>query len=341
MAKKQTGNSIGAEQLKKDLKNKSLGRFYIIFGEEDYLCRYYHEEIKKQLLDDLTADFNYHRLTNENFSVNLLAESMEAIPMMADRSVIEINEVDLFGLNEDDMHSVMGLLEDIPEYCCLVMIYVDFKPDKRKKLWKTLEKTSVMAEFGYQDEADLRPWIVRHFKNFKKQISVDLCRYLLDLTGGSMTRLAAEIEKICNYSGAETIVRADIEAVVEPTLDAVVFDLTNAMAEQKFDRAFELLHVMFKLQTEPIPIVAAIGAQMRRLRAAKIFKSPDELAEVCGLKPYAAGKTVTQARRFSDQFCNRAVILCAEADFKLKNSYDEGKRVVEMLLLELAQEAKK
>ncbi len=341
MAKKPTGNSAGAEQLKNDLKNKSLGRFYIIFGEEDYLRRYYHEQIKKQLLDDLTADFNYHRLTNENFSLQLLAESLEALPMMADRSVIELDEVDVFALGEDDAQALTGLLEDIPEYCCLIMTYNDFRPDKRKKLWKTLEKTAVLAQFHYQTEVDLRPWIVRHFKEHGKQIAPDICNYLIGLTGTSMTRLLTEIEKISSYSASETIVLADIDAVVEPTLEAVVFQLTDALAERKFDLAVERLHIMFKMQTEPIPIVAAIGSQMRRLYAAKILKNADELMNVCGLQSYPAGKTMTQARRFSEDFCKRAVLLCAETDFRIKTSYDEPKRLTEMLILELAQEATK
>ncbi|MBE6984199.1 MAG: DNA polymerase III subunit delta [Ruminococcaceae bacterium] len=339
MAKKATGTSAGGEQLKNDLKNKTLGRFYIIFGEEDYLRRYYHEQVKKQLLDDLTADFNYHRLTSENFSLQLLFDSLEALPMMADRSLVEIDEVDLFALNEEETQQLSELLSDLPDYCCLVMVYNDFKPDKRKKLWKTLEKTAVLAEYKYQSETELRPWIVRHFKDHGKSISADLCNYLIGLTGSSMTRLLMEIEKICSYSGAEMIVREDVDAVVEPTLEAIVFELTDAMAERRFDLAIERLHVMFKMQTEPIPIVAAIGGQMRRLRAAKILKNADELAGVCSLQSYAAGKTMTQARRFSERFCNRAVLLCCDTDYKLKTSYDEGQRLVEMLILQLAQEA--
>ena len=35
MAKKSTGNSTGAEQLIRDLKNKAPARCYIIYGEEE------------------------------------------------------------------------------------------------------------------------------------------------------------------------------------------------------------------------------------------------------------------------------------------------------------------
>ncbi len=340
MAKKPTGNSAGSEQLKTDLKNKSLGRFYVIYGEEDYLCRHYYAQLRKQLIDELTEDFNFHRLTSENFSLQLLSDSLEALPMMAERSLVLLDGVDLFALKEGEAEQLSSMLSDLPEYCCLVLSDVDFRPDKRKKLWKTLEKAAVLAEFNYQSEAELRPWIARHFRAAGKEIAPELCNYLLSQCGLSMTRLHAEIQKICAYSAATMIVRADIDAVVEPTLDAVVFQLTDALAERKFDLAIERLHIMFKMQTEPIPIVAAIGAQMRRLRAAKLLNNPQELASLCGIAPFAANKTMTQARSFSERFCQRAVLLCQDTDYKLKTSYDAEERLVEMLILELAQEAR-
>ena len=343
MVKKPTGTPAGAEQLKSDLKAKTPGRFYVLYGEEDYLRRYYLEQLKKLLLDDLTADFNFHRLNAENFSVDLLADCIEALPMMAERTMILAEDVDLFGCT--DTERLCGLLSDLPEYCCLVLTYEDFKPDKRKrKLWDAIEKNAVLAEFRYQSESDLRAWIRRHFAHEKKTISPELCGYLLQQCGFSMTRLDAEIGKVCAYSGADTIVRADIDAVVEPTLDAVVFQLTDALAMRRFDQALERLHTLLKMQTDAIPIVAAIGAQMRRLNAAKILlnegKSAEELAQLCSMPSFAATKTMGQARRLSERFCRKAVLLCCETDYQLKTSYGEEERLVELLILQLAEETR-
>lgn len=343
MAKKPTGNPAGAEQLKSDLKAKTPGRFYVLYGEEDYLRRYYTEQLKKLLLDDLTADFNFHRLNTENFSVDLLADCIEALPMMADRTMILAEDVDLF--TSTDTERLCELLNDLPDHCCLVLTYEEFKPDKRKrKLWEAIEKHAVLAEFRYQTESDLRAWIRRHFAHEKKTISPELCGYLLQQCGLSMTRLDAEIAKVCAYSGADTVVRADIDAVVEPTLDAVVFQLTDALAMRQFDRALELLHTLLKMQTEAIPIVAAIGSQMRRLNAAKILlnegKTAEELAQLCSVPSFAATKTMGQARRVSERFCRKAVLLCCDTDYQLKSSYGEEERLVELLILQLAEEAR-
>lgn len=343
MAKKNEVTSQGVQQLKNDLKAKNPARFYILHGEEDYLCRHYLAQLRKQLLDELTEDFNFHPLTKETFSVQTFADALETLPMMAERSLIWLDEVDLFAQSEQE--KLAELLSDIPEHCCLVCTYGEFKVDKRKKkLWEAIEKSAVIAEFCYQSESDLRAWIARHFRAQNKEIVPELCNYLLSLCGLSMTRLHGEICKICAYSGAQDVVRADIDAVVEPTLDAVVFQITDALGQREYDRALERLNALLKMQTDPIPIVAAIGAQMRRLYAAKILqgegRNAGELARLCGIAPYAANKTISQARRFSLRFCREAVTLCSRTDYQIKTSYDAPERLAELLVLQLAQEAR-
>lgn len=157
MAKK--AESGGYARLKGDLAQKTPGSFYVLYGEEDYLRRYYLSMLRRQLVDGPTEDFNFHRLTSENFSMQVLSESLEALPMMAERTMIQIDDVDLFALPEDDRTQLAALFSDIPDYACLVLVYADFKPDKRKKkLWDAMEKNAVLAEFAYQTERDLTAW---------------------------------------------------------------------------------------------------------------------------------------------------------------------------------------
>lgn len=345
MAKKNDGAGAGSTQLKNDLRQKQLGSFYILCGQEDYLCRYYLNQIRQQILDDLTADFNDHHLTAEHFSVQALADSLEALPMMAERSLIQIDDVDLFALPEAERDILTQLISELPDYCCLLLCCAEFRPDKRKKkLWEAIERRAVIAEFPFQSESDLRAWILRHFKSAGKTITPELAAYLLGQCGQSMTRLHGEIEKLCAYVTSDTITRRDIDAVVEPTLEAVVFEITDALGQREFDRALQRLHVMLKLRAEPIAVLAAIGSHMRRLRVARVLmaegRSAPELAELCGVAPYAANKTMMQARRLTDRFCEKAVLLCCTCDYQLKTSYDAPQRILELLLLTLAEEAR-
>ena len=63
-------------------------------------------------------------------------------------------------------------------------------------------------------------------------------------------------------------------------------------------------------------------------------------ASLCGVAPFAANKCFAQARRLSDRFCAQAVLLCCEADRQMKTSYDDPARILELLILQLAEEAR-
>ena len=345
MAKKAAPNQL--QTLKNQLKNRDLGRLYIFHGEEIFLLNHYFSQMKKQLLDELTESFNYNRLTNETFDMRTFLDAVEAMPMMAESTLVQVDDVDLFKLPEADRAKMVEVLSDIPDWCTVVFTYetVAWKPDKRlKKLWEAIETHADIVEFAKQDQRDLVAWIQRHFSAHKKRIGGDLCVYLIDITGGTMTALAGEIEKICAYSGADEIFRSDIDAVVEPVLDAIVFQMTDLLGEGRYTAAFQKLDTLLKMQEEPLAILGAVGTHFRRLATARVLldngRNASELQKLCGIPDYPARKTMEAARRIRGNFCAKAVALVMETDYRIKTSFDDAHRLLELLLLQLAQEAR-
>lgn len=346
MAKKPI--SDGAYQrLKADIREKNIQRLYFFYGEETFLMSYYLGALRKQLLEPLTESFNYHRFNGENFDMDAFLEAVENLPMMAEHTLVQVDDIDLFKLNEGDREKVIGAFQDIPDYCTVIFTYltVAWKPDKRlKKLWEAVESRGQMVEFRKQDQRELVSWVSRHFAAQKKRISNDLCTYLIDITGGTMTALSGEIQKICAYSGAEEIRKSDIDAVTEPVLDAVVFQMTDFISAGAYERAFTCLDQLLKMQQEPLAILGALGSHFRRLSAAQCLlgqgKSAYDLQKLCGIPDYPAKKTMEAARRMDKEFCGGASRLVLETDYQIKTSYDDPQRLLELLVLRLATEAR-
>ena len=335
------------QKLKEDIRQDTPGRLYFFYGEEVFLLDYYLKQLQKSIIDPVTESFNFHKLTNETFDIQSLADCVENLPMMAERTMTVVDEIDIFKMNESDRDHIADILSDIPDYCTVVFTYetINFKPDKRyKKLWDVVERNGMLVEFEKQSQRDLINWISRHFVSSGKRISNDLCNYLIDLTGGTMTTLSGEISKICAYSGADEIKKSDIDAVVEPVLDAVVFQMTDLLGESKYGVALIKLQQLMKMQQEPIPILGAIGAHFRRMATARILldngKNAEDLMKLTGMKDYPARKTISAASRFSARFYAKAAELVLESDLKMKTSVDEPERILEILILQLAQEAK-
>ena len=345
MAKKEDTGAL--QELKTAIRNKEPGRLYIFHGQEQFLLRHYLEQIKKILIDELTESFNYHRLTNETFTMQAFADAVENLPMMAENTMVQVDDVDLFKLPEDERNKAAEILGDIPEYCTVVFTFetTQWKPDKRfKKLWDSISENGQIVEFGKQDQRDLIAWITRHFAANKKNISTDLCAYLLEITDGTMTSLAGEISKICAYSGADVIKKSDIDAVTEPVLDAVAFQMTDMLSVGKYDVALQKLGQLFKMQQEPIVLLGAVGGHFRRLSVARTLldngKNAQHMQKLTGLADYACRKTMESARRFTPAFLRKATNLILETDYKMKTSYDDPQRLLELLVLQLAQEAR-
>ena len=340
------GAESGYERLKRELREKKLGSFYIFTGEETYLRDHYLSLVRRQLVDEATEEFNFHRFTSETLTPQALADSVEALPMMAQRSMVQVDDVDFFKLPEAQREQYAAIFSDIPDYCTVALVYetVAYKPDRRlKKLAAAMEK-AVVAEFCRQSERELADWISRHFRKSGKSISYPMCQYLIQITGGTMTALRAEIGKLASYSEGGEITKADIDAVVEPVLDAVVFDLTDAIAAGNYALAVRKLETLLQMQEEPLNILGAISAQMRRILTAKTLlsggKGMAELMQLCALKEYPARKTMEFARKLPQELCDKAALWCLDTDWKIKNSYDDPRRLLELLVLQLAQEAK-
>lgn len=346
MAKKTEEPNL-LQQLKDDIKRGEPARLYFFYGEEVFLLHHYLKQLQKIVIDPLTESFNFHKLTAESFDLRTFADCVENLPMMAERTMVLVDEIDIFKMNEADREGMIEVISDIPEYCTVVFTYetTPFKPDKRiKKLWETVSKCGTLVEFQKQSQRDLVSWISRHFAAAGKRITPDLCVYLMDITGGTMTALSGEISKICAYSGAEEICKSDIDAVVEPVLDAVVFQMTDLMSGGEYGKALLKLHQLLKMQEEPINILGIIGSHFRRLSIARTLldsgKTAVDLMKLTGLGDYPARKAMSAAGRFSKRFYKRAAEMVLECDVQLKTSYDDADRILEVLILQLAQEAR-
>lgn len=335
-------------ELKVALREKNVARFYIFHGDETFLLHHYLGQIKKLLVEELTESFNYSKFTKENFDIQPFADAVESLPMMAEHTMVVVDEVDLFKLPEADRTRMAEILSDVPDYCCVVFTYetTAWKPDKRlKKFYEALMEAATVVEFPKQEQRDLIAWISRHFTANQKRITPDLCSYLIDITGGTMTALSGEISKICAYSESENIVKADIDAVTEPVLDAVVFQMTDLLGEGKYGSALTKLQQLLKLQEDPIQILGAIGGHVRRLGVARTMldqgkNATDMMRLYNGNSDYIYRKTMAAARNFTTRFCAVAAELVMETDRQMKTSFDDNARLLELLLLRLAQEAR-
>lgn len=315
------------QKLKESLRSGEISCAYLFYGEESYLREKYLEQLREKLIPAGFGDFNDHTLDGKSLSIQTLTETVEAMPMMAERTLTVVTDLDLFKLNEEQREKLIALLEDLPPYACLVFVYdtLEYKPNRTmKKLYAALMKQVEIVEFRPASSSDLVAWIARHFKALDKEIDRQTAEYLIFLCGDLMTGLAPEIGKVAAYAKGKQITAKDIDAVVEPQLTAELFKLTDAVLKGESDRAAKLLGDLLKLQTEPILINATLGSQLRRLYTARLALDSGKdiywLMELWQMKSdYPAKLLLSSARQTTSEWCANAVKLCQTLDRRLKS----------------------
>ena len=336
----------GYQKLKSDLSSGEIGQVYIFHGEESYLREYYLGALKKVLVPAGFEEFNYHALDGKTLSMQALGEVVDAMPMLAERTMVAVTDCDLYKLGESQRNMLIEMLEDFPDYCCLVLVYdtLEYKPNKvYKKLYGALEKRAVSVNFQIQQGSDLINWVRRRFRALDREIDDRTAEHLIFTCGALMTGLVPEIAKIAAYSKGRVVTAEEIDAVADPVLDAEIFNMTNAVTRGDYNAAADILGRLLKQQEEPFMILSVIAKELRRIYDARVAveegKGTDWLMKLWNMRSeYPARLLMDAARRTTLSWCENSLRLCRALDLRLKSARgvdDEGE--LKLLLMELAQ----
>lgn len=332
-------------KFKKDLSQGNIGSLYIFHGEEAYLRDYYLDQMKAKLIPGGMESFNYHLLPGKGLTAQRLGETVDALPMMSPRTLIVVNDYDLFKAPEGERTAMTKILSDLPEYCCLVFVYdtVPYKSDARmRKLAGAIQEKGQVVQFARQQQGDLVDWIGRRFRALGHEIDTADAQYLIFLCGDLMNGLISEIGKIGAFAKNRRVTRQDIDAVAIPVIDAKVFEMTDALGRRQMDQAFATLGDLFQLRQEPIMILAVLGKHFRQLYTARVAlearQSSRWLMELWGMRStYPADKLMDMARRHGLDWCRTAMRRCAETDLAMKSvAGADPNDLLVSLMLELA-----
>jgi DNA polymerase-3 subunit delta len=344
--KKEPVDNSGYERLRAELTAGELGRIYLFYGEEAYLMQKYLGKVRSLLVGEGFGEFNDHRLDGRDLTVEAIVEAVEAMPMMAQHTLVTVTDWDLFKQDEPTREALIALLRDVPDYCTLIFVYdtIPYQRDgKMKKLTAALKDYVQEVAFREQDKSGLYHWICRHFQANGHTIDPATAELLTFTCGSLMAGLEPEIKKISAYAKQEKITPADIRAVADPVLDAQIFDLANKITDRDDNGAAESLGQLLEMQLSPILLLAAIGKTLRQLYTARVAldggKDRFWVQKLWNMRSdYPTKLLMAAARRVDHDWCAAAVKNCQKLDRRMKlTSTKDSEQELKMFVMSLAQ----
>ncbi len=321
-----------------DIKNNSLKKVYLLFGEEQYLVRVYLEKLVKACmgkdLKSLEGDMNFVRFSGTATDVKEVEENANTMPFFAEKRMIVAQGTGWFHKSSDE---VASFIASIPETACVVFAENDV--DKRSNTYKAVEKYGHAANFEELKEEDVKKWICREVDRNRKKITNGAVDALIAAAGCDLAALSTELEKCFSYClDKDAIERADVESLVHVQAQDRVFEMIEFVGLKKQKEALKCYYDLLELRVPPMKILANMQRQFRLLIAVKDLKGrgldKNRIAEELAMKPFIVQKYMNQAGHFSMSDLKKALQEAADYDMAFKNGGISDRMAVELLLIQ-------
>ncbi|MCI9080504.1 MAG: DNA polymerase III subunit delta [Lachnospiraceae bacterium] len=321
------------QRLKEDIKNKTFHKLYLLYGEEDYLKKLYRDSLKKAVLEG-SDDMNYSYFEGKDTDISRIKETAETLPFFSDYRLITIENSGFL----KSASTMADYLPDMPESA--IIVFVEKEIDKRNKLYKYINKNGITVEMKQMGTADTRHFIGIQLKENNKQMRESTADYFLQQTGGSLSNIINEIDKLVSYTyGRNEITIEDIDAVCCIQITGRIFQMIDYAAMGKLKEALGLYNDLLELRESPMSILYLVTRQFNILLQIKAVSGlpRNEIASKIQIPPFATGKYITQANRFKSIQLKELLDECAETEYKYKRGLIDAQIGVEILLLKMAQ----
>jgi len=328
---------------KEQVKNKKLLPLYVFCGEEDYLKARYLDRLKSIILGKNGFDeFNYAEIEEKAFNVPGFCDAVENLPMMSEGKLVVVRDYDASAVkNSNEKAAFKNCMEALDESVCVVFYYQAKEYNAEKSgLTQYLGENGMAVSFDYMEDSELIKWISKRVIDGGKQIEAAAVKKFVEQCGSSMMNLDREISKVAAFCVEDDVITwAKMEKVITPSVEASVYELTDALAYRRYDRAMEIIDTLLRNREEPVSIVNAVGrtfTQMYKITVAlSEGYSQEKIASELWLKPFIVKKAV-ENRYSTAEKLRKWVDIAARADMRLKSSPMEPRTVIETMVGEIA-----
>ncbi len=154
--------------------------------------------------------------------------------------------------------------------------------DKRRGLYKTIRNKGMVIDCSVPGGARRADRMAQQTVLVEKMKSIlgvagktmDQAAYeaLFEMTGFDLTTFTSNLEKLISYTGERPqITTNDVQAALKRSRKDPIYELTNALAERRADRALFFLDSMLASDLHPLQVLSALVNQVRKLVLVRDF----------------------------------------------------------------------
>ena len=322
-----------------DARRGVFAPVYLLMGDEPYYPELVCQAIVDNCLQDYEKDFNETICYGSDVTASQIVTSARRFPMMAERQLVVVKEA-----------QQMKGLEDLAVYCAepldstvLVLLMHKASADKRKSLYKTIQKTGIVVDSPAIRDYEIGNWISSYYAGRGLSIEPQAAALLGESAGTDLSVIVAETEKLLrNLPEGCTQVRVeDVEKNVGISRQYSVFELTRELSLKNSAKALKIATHIGTAAKFAMPMaVSALYTHFYRILKyeAALQKNPrmdqQERASILGVNPYFLREYDTAVRNYPVPSAMKVISMLCEFDYLGKGG-DGATLAPDQMLIEL------
>jgi len=327
-----------ARQIVNDIQKGTIKPIYFLMGEEPYYIDKISDFIEDNMLSEEEQSFNQMLIYGRDASIDEIVSNAKRYPMMAERQVVIVKEA------QDLSRTIENLVvyaENPQPTTVLVVCYKYKKIDKRKKLYKAINKTGLIFESKRLYENQVGTWITKNLKSRGYSISPKASQMLVEFLGTDLGKIDNELEKLQLICPEGTTISPEIiEENIGISKDFNNFELRKAIGEKDSLKAHRIANY-FSQNPKDNPLVVTISLLFSYFSQILQYhglndKSKGAVAKQLKVNPYFVSDYVSAARNYPMKKVSYTISLLQETDVKSKgvgaNNISQGDLLKELLV---------
>ncbi len=290
---------ISFDQLLGDLKNQIYYPVYLLHGEESYFIDAISDFIEQNVLNELEKEFNQTIVYGKDSNVLTLMSYARRFPMMANYHILIVKEAQ----DLDKIEDFQPYMENPLTSTILVLCHKYGKLDKRKALYKAIEKIGVVYESARLYDNKIPDWINDYLRQRKYTISPKAATMLTEFLGADLGKIVNEIQKLLiNIPAGSEINEEYVEKNIGISKDYNVFELQKALAKKDILKANQII-LYFAANLRENPLVKVIPILYSYFSKILLYhylpdKSKNSVASALSINPFFVSDYQQAAKSF-------------------------------------------
>lgn len=329
---------MDSDKIIADIKAGKPSPVYLLHGEEPYYIDVVSDYIEDHVLEEAQRGFDQTVLYGKDTDVSTIVSAAKRYPMMSDYQVIIVKEAQSLDWKNDEL--LQHYAANPTPTTILVFAYKFGKFDKRKKLYKLIDKAGTILESSKIYDNKVAAWVTDYLGKRERKIHPQAAAMIGEYLGNNLSKVVNELEKlILNVPKDQQITAKEVSDNIGVSKDFNSFELTAALGTRNAFKCFQIVdYFAANPKSNPPPLVfAALNNYFSKILKYHYLpdKNSQSAAKALGVNPFFVREYEAAARTYTKWKTVQVISYLREYDLKSKgvnaSNIEQGELMKELV----------